>query len=156
MTVRESRDPVFWRNVQSDPIVNFAFSRSGFEIDLAVLVSSEYVRPFTGEHGGFIAVEMLPGSHRFWDIHAAFTADRTRAETHDVGERMVDTLFKEGAVLLQLTQRTDELSHRPPQTQGWFKGSGEEQMRGRPYHAISWLLTREMWYASPVFRRISK
>lgn len=156
MIIKENRDPAFWREVQTDPIVNFAFSRSGVVIDLAELVQGEYVRPFTGEHGGFIAVEMLPGSWRYWDIHAAFTADRERTETYCVGAHMIDTLFKDGAVLLQMTQRTDELSHRPPQTQGWAKGSGEEIMRSRPYHAISWLLTREMWYASPVFRRISQ
>ena len=154
--ITENRDPAFWRRIQRDPTVKFAFSRSGIKIDLAEIATNHFVRPFASENGGFLAIEMLPGSARYWDIHAAFTAGRNPREVHAVGVNMVDTLFREGAVELQVTQRADEPSHRPPLSFGWEAGSNPEPMKGRAYNAISWILTRKMWYSSTTYRRIHR
>lgn len=156
MEIKERKDAVFWREVQSDREVSDAFSSNGVSVDLAHTVSSPFIRTFTSTNGGYFAVEMLPGSGRYWDLHAAFTSKRNAREAYTVAAHMVETLFNQGAVLLQMSQRIDHLGFKPPASFGWCAVSDRERMRSRQYDAISWILTRKMWYASITYKRLAK
>lgn len=151
--VRENRDPTFWRDVQSDPDVYEAFNRPPLYIDLAQQVLNPRIRPFAGPNGGFLAVEM-EGARRWWDIHAAVKRPGWGKEAHAVFRTMVWALFADGAAGLTMLERHGSPNQRPPLSFGWRPMTGAEPVPNRDYLATSWLLSRNMWYASPAHRRM--
>lgn len=153
--LQENRDPLFWDDVQSDPAVHFAFSRSGIRIRLAELAASPLYRVFTGANGGFLFCDMEP-TRRFYVLHAAFKQKAWGREPWEVGRRAAKTLFDEGAVALTNLQREGEWRQRPPRSFGWVALSDFEPVRDRDYRAKSWILTREMWYHSTAYGRMTR
>jgi hypothetical protein len=147
--IRTERDPAFWREIVSHPMVN-PHVLMGFDFDIGELATRESVMPLAAEHGGFLFCK-LDGLGFVYELHSMFTPEGWGKEVARAGKEALDTMFGAGAGVIVTVETHD--GKAPPRSFGWKPSSPfTPTMVGE---ARSWVLTREAWEASPAFRRRS-
>lgn len=133
----------FWEPIASHPDV--APHLLGVTTDqLSMILASDRIVPLAAEHGGFIFAQM-DGIGRVFEYHTLFLAEGHGREAHRALKDALCYMLDNGLEVLT-TQEVEGGAH-PPRSFG-FVPAGDFL----PCHLGSlrpWLLTRQMWRASP-------
>ena len=146
--LRVERDPAFWAEIASHPMVCEGLRGVPAEA-IGRLALDERIIPLAAEHGGFL-IQRLDPLGFVAELHTLFTPEGWGREAHDAGGRMAEAVFACGFRVI-VTFETEHPRSRPPRSSGFVPaGDWRESQVGR---LRQWLLTEAAWQASPMFRR---
>lgn len=145
--VREERDPAFWQRVILHPAVRHV--AYGQDLDIAGIVGNPRILPFATEHGGVIFAQ-LDSLGRMYEMHRAYEPEGWGVEAYLGLVQALGALFRRGADVV-VTYETEHPQSRKPRSFG-FRPAGDFQPSTLG-PARTWVLTREAFHQSPVWRR---
>ncbi len=139
-----NRDASFWERIANHPDV--AHVMFGQVVDFSS-VEAECVYPYAAVNGGYIFVRLDPFG-RIYDLHSLFTPEGWGREAFQTA---IEVLALLPGWQVITTYHTGHKQSKPPASFG-FRPAGA--FCETPFgNWQTWLLTRDAWEASPVYKR---
>lgn len=145
--IRTERDPAFWREVASHPLVA-PHVLLGREFDVGAVAQHASVTPLAAQHGGFLFCK-LDGLGFVYELHSLFTPEGWGREVHGAGKEALQHIFAQGASVIVTTQTED--GKAPPRSFGWREADNYRDTDIG--NARCWFLTADAWRLSPGGRK---
>lgn len=144
------RDPKFWTEVAEHPAVapHVLFGHSGLLV--AEVVQHPSVLPFRSEHGGYLFAR-LDGLGKLYELHSLFTPEGWGREAYETAIFAFSTIFITAHLVVTYEVEANPKS-RPPLSFG-FRAAADFSDHPELGRVRAWVLTKEAWTASPVWRR---